>query len=84
MIFIILYALGSEHTGLFGLTGAKNKPPFNSCEDVHGGFHAMSKGKKVVISLAQELNVDQAQPGLEPVTCLSRIRVFPIRPLIHS
>ena len=38
--FIIL---GSAHTDLLGLTGAKKA--FNSCEDLHDGFRAILKGK---------------------------------------
>ena len=34
---------GLEHTDPCGLTGAQKT--FNSCEDLHGGFRAILKGK---------------------------------------
>ena len=41
---IAMYAcLGSEHTDLCLVTGAKKT--FNTCEDLHDGFRAIPKGK---------------------------------------
>ena len=41
---------GSEHTDLFGLTGAIKT--FNSCEDFHSGFHASLCGKNILLCKA--------------------------------